>query len=227
MEKKLIWDMPTRLFHWLLVASIVAQYFTAEVLDNAIQWHFYIGYFTLGLILFRVIWGFVGTTYAKFSQFVHGPKATLNYAKTLTNKNSTPHAGHNPMGAWMVLALLSLIALQAVSGLFISDDIFSDGPYFSAVSESTQSTMSFIHHNVFNVIIIAVALHIAAIVFYAVFKKQRLVPAMVHGKKATTAPGISSSKLLVALVVALLVAGVVYYVVEVAPPEAAEEELYF
>lgn len=227
MEKRLIWDIPTRLFHWLLVACIVAQYLTAEVFD-AIVWHFRIGYFTLGLILFRLLWGFVGTTYARFAQFIAGPGKVLAYAKTVTKPNSPEHAGHNPMGGWMVIALLLLVALQGISGLFIGDDIINNGPYFDAVSESTRDTMNAIHHTAFNILLAAIALHIAAVVFYARFKKQLLVPAMLHGKKATSEPGITSSRLFLALILVLLVIGAMYYVIEIAPPApAVDADMYY
>lgn len=98
MQKTLIWDIPTRLFHWLIVASLLAQYATVEWLENKVQWHFYIGYFTLFLIVFRIIWGFVGTQHAKFSSFITGPRKVFNYIKTLFNRQSEPAIGHNPLG---------------------------------------------------------------------------------------------------------------------------------
>lgn len=226
MSQKLIWDVPTRLFHWLLVVSITAQYLTAEVLDDAMQWHFYFGYFTLGLIVFRIIWGFIGSDYAKFSQFVSGPKAVLRYASSLFNRNSQAHAGHNPLGGWVVIVMLLLVLAQAVSGLFMTDDIFFDGPWRAAVEDNTLKVMSFIHHTGFNVLLAVIALHVAAIVFYAIYKKQRLAPAMVHGKKETEEPAIKTSKWLAFIIAALLSAAVVYYVVEVAPPEV-EDEFYY
>ncbi len=227
MEQKLIWDIPTRLFHWLLVFSLVGQYVTAELMDNAMQWHFYLGYFTLGLIIFRIIWGFVGSDYARFGQFLYGPKAVVGYLSTLFARNSHAHAGHNPLGGWVVVVMITLVMIQAVSGLFMTDDVFLDGPWRSAVEDATLDTMSFLHNNVFNVLLAVIVLHIAAIGFYAVYKKQRLAPAMVHGKKTTAEKGITSSRLLAAIIAALISAGVVYYVVEIAPPEAAEEEFYY
>lgn len=226
MKKQLIWDIPTRLFHWLLVACITAQYITAEILENAIQWHFYIGYFTLGLILFRIIWGVIGTHYAKFSEFLAGPTRIMSYIKTLPKKDSHAHAGHNPVGGWMVMVLLALVAIQGISGLFITDDIYSNGPYYDAVSESTRDIMNTIHHTAFNVLLGAIALHIIAIIFYALFKKQRLVGAMVHGKKSTAQKGITSSKLLLAVVIATLCAAVMYYIIVIAPPAPVEEFFY-
>ncbi len=227
MQKRLVWDIPTRLFHWLLVACILAQYLTAEVFD-AIDWHFKIGYFTLGLILFRVLWGIVGTTYARFSQFLAGPGTVAAYAKTLPSRQSPAHAGHNPMGGWMVIVLIGLVALQGVSGLFIGDDIINNGPYYDAVSDATRDTMNAIHHTAFNILLAAIALHIAAVVFYVRYKKQMLIAAMLHGKKPTSAPGISSSRLLLALLLVLIVIAAMYYAIEIAPPApAVDADMYY
>ncbi|MEW9798292.1 cytochrome b/b6 domain-containing protein [Alteromonas sp. CYL-A6] len=227
MPQTRIWDIPTRLFHWLLVACIVAQYVTAEWLDDAMQLHFQIGYFTLGLIIFRVLWGIVGTHYARFSSFVRSPAAVIGYAKTLTDKNSPAYAGHNPLGGYAVLLLLLMVALQAVSGLFMTDDVFLDGPYRHLVSDTTLEVMNWLHHNVFNLLIAVIALHVVAIGYYARYKQQPLVPAMLHGKKPVSSPGIPSSRLLLAIVVALITAGLVYYALFVAPPAPAADELFY
>ncbi|GGW75696.1 cytochrome b/b6 domain-containing protein [Alteromonas halophila] len=227
MTKKLIWDMPTRLFHWLLVAGIVAQYVTAEVLDNAMQWHFYCGYFVLGLVLFRLIWGVFGTRYARFTQFVAGPSRVVAYVKTLTDKQSVDHAGHNPLGGWAVILMLLLVGTQAVSGLFLTDDVFLDGPYRHLVSETVQDLANTIHHTGFNVLLAVIALHIVAIAFYSLYKHHHLVPAMFHGKKDSQSPGIASSKLLLAFIVAAVCAVLVYYAVFIAPPQPATEGLYY
>lgn len=226
MKKQLIWDIPTRLFHWLLVACIVGQYVTAEILDDAIGLHFKIGYFTLGLILFRVSWGVFGTTYAKFTQFLVGPQKVLSYAKTVGSRSSDPHAGHNPLGGWMVITLLVLVGIQGVSGLFITDDIFSNGPYYDAVSEDVRNLMNTLHHTGFNVLLAAIGLHIAAVVFYTRFKKQLLVPAMIHGNKITNEQGIASSRLILALILAIVVTGVMYYLIAVLPPAPVVDDFY-
>ena len=223
---RLIWDIPTRLFHWLLVFSITAQWVTAEWLEDAMQWHFYIGYFTLGLIVFRLIWGLLGTRYAKFSQFVSSPVKTAHYAKTLFKPDSNRHAGHNPLGGWMVLIMLALLLMQAISGLFMTDDVFLDAPYYSAVSEDIASLMSRLHHQGFTIIQGLIVLHIAAIAFYALFKKQSLVPAMLHGKKETEEPAIPHSKWLLALAVAIVTAAAVYYLVIIAPPAPEFDAFY-
>ena len=227
MKERLIWDIPTRLFHWLLVAGLVMQYITAEWLDDAMQWHFYIGYSVLGLVIFRLAWGIVGPRYARFSAFVTGPVRVWEYATTILNPQATAHAGHNPLGGWVVILMLAAVTTQAVSGLFLTDDVFLDGPWRAAVDESVRDVMNTLHHTVFDGLVWLIGLHIIAIVFYTYVKKQSLIPAMIHGRKKTEAPPIRSSQLLLAVILALLAAGVTYYLVEVAPPEAAVQEVYY
>ncbi|WP_414830486.1 cytochrome b/b6 domain-containing protein [Alteromonas sp. H39] len=227
MEKRMIWDIPTRLFHWLLVASLSIQYATAEWLDDAMQWHFYVGYFTIGLVIFRLIWGFIGPEHARFRHFLKGPTAIISYMRSLPDKHAVPHAGHNPLGGVFVIVMLLLIAIQAVSGLFLTDEVFLDGPYRHLVSDSTQDVMSTLHHQVIDALLIVIALHIAAIAFYAVYKKQSLTSAMIHGKKATSSQGITSSRLLLAVVVAAIVAALVYLGIDILPPEPVDEGFYY
>ncbi len=227
MQKVLVWDIPTRFFHWLLVASLLAQYATAEWFENAIQWHFYIGYFTLFLVVFRVLWGLVGTHYARFNSFVTGPRDVVNYIMTLFDKHSASSVGHNPLGGWFVIVMLVLVAVQAVSGLFMTDDIFLDGPYRQLADKETLALMNTLHHLAFDILLYVIALHIAAVIFYGVYKKQKLVPAMVHGKKESKTAGISDSRLVIALLVALLAAAIVYVAIDVFPPTPEVDEYYY
>lgn len=224
MKKYLVWDLPTRLFHWLLVALIVAQWLTAELLADSLDMHMLLGYVTLGLLLFRLLWGLVGSKYARFSDFIYTPKAIVSY---LNNPNSQQSIGHNPLGGLMVLLLLTLVLLQAVSGLFISDEVLANGPYNSALSSDWIARMEWLHHNVFNWLLYAIAVHIAAIVWYKVVKKQNLLIAMFSGKKAIhKAQSIPSSRLLLALVLVLLVSAFIYWLVVIAPPPAVQEFYY-
>lgn len=227
MQKTLIWDLPTRLFHWLLVASLLAQYATAEWLDNAIQWHFYIGYFTLFLVVFRIMWGVVGTQYAKFSSFVAGPKRVINYLKTVFDRDSAPSVGHNPLGGWFVIVMLVLVAIQAISGLFMTDDIFLDGPYRQLAGDETLDLMNTLHHLAFDLLLYVIALHIGAVMFYSVFKRQKLVAAMIHGNKVSKTAGIAHSRLLRAIIVAVIAALAVYLAIEVYPPAPQVDEYYY
>ncbi len=212
-SKRLIWDWPTRAFHWLLVLSISFQYVSIKYLDNATQWHFYVGYFTLGLLLFRILWGFVGPRYARFSQFSPSLQTLLAYCRKpwLT-------VGHNPLGALSVYAILITVTVQALTGLVMSDDIFLEGPYYHLVSKELQNTANWIHHRLFNLIIALIGLHLSAIAYYQLRKKQALIAAMLHGKKDTEETGIPHSNTLRALLLIMVCSLIIYALVEVLPP---------
>jgi cytochrome b len=220
-EKRLVWDLPLRLFHWLLVTSMIASYVTAKLGFDWMQWHFYLGYWTIGLLVFRVLWGFIGPRHARFGSFIHHPSAVWLYLKSLFHRDSPRSIGLNPVGGVWVLLLLFLVAVQATTGLFTTDDVVWAGPYNPSVSSTTASTLSTIHNINFNIIIGVVCLHIAAIMFYALYKRQNLVVPMLHGHLPSAIvpehEAISSSQLLKALVVSLLAAGFVYYLLAHAP----------
>ncbi|WP_426792816.1 cytochrome b/b6 domain-containing protein [Achromobacter xylosoxidans] len=171
-----IWDLPTRLFHWALVVCIVGAFVSVKLGGLYMDWHVRFGCVALGLIVFRVLWGFVGPRYARFTQFVRGPRAVANYLK-----GAAAPAGHNPLGAWSVLALLLVVGFQAVSGLFTTDDIMTQGPLFGHVSESTAGLLTSWHKLNEWVIIGLVALHLLAITWYALVRRKRLVRAIITG----------------------------------------------
>ena len=224
-RKRLIWDLPVRIFHWLLVICIMAQWITAELLEDAMQLHFYIGYFTLGLVIFRILWGFFGPTHARFSQFLRGPTAIIHYSKQM--HRSTHTVGHNPLGAVMVVTMLAVLLLQAVSGLFASDDVLYTGPYTDAVSQTWQDFWNATHHTLFNGILALIAFHLLAVCWHQLLLKHNIIGPMLHGKKAASASdGIASSKLKMALVIVSLVAVFVYWLVFIAPPESDETFYY-
>jgi len=145
------------------------------------QLHFYGGYFALGLILFRIVWGLIGTYHARFSTFLCSPLTAMAY---LRGKSDTQvYLGHNPAGAYSVLAILAVMLSQSVSGLFMTDDIFLNGPYYGVLDGAFDDIMSYIHHNAITVMWVLIALHVLAITYYTLVKKQALIPAMLHGKK--------------------------------------------
>ncbi|MEY4760190.1 MAG: hypothetical protein RLZZ200_46 [Pseudomonadota bacterium] len=236
-EKRLVWDLPLRAFHWLLFLSIFGLWVTAKadadymawltrhVDATWMQWHFRIGYFVIGLLLFRIIWGFVGPKHARFANFIPGPSRLFGYLGGVLKRDSKPAVGHNPVGALMVLVLLASVGLQAFTGLFTSDDIVWSGPYNAAVSSATADKMGGIHHENYEVLLLLIGLHVAAIVYYAVWKRQRLVPPMITGLKPASEvpPGeaIPGSQLLKALIVALLCVGAVTVLVRKAPEPPA------
>lgn len=214
-----VWDIPTRLFHWGIVILLAFQWFSIEIMDDWMDYHELGGYALLTLILFRILWGFWGTLYARFSDFLHAPKHILTYIKTIHLADSRPYAGHNPMGGIAVVVLLTLLLLQAVSGLFMTDDIFFYGPYYSAVNDEIQKLMSRLHNLTFDVLLWFIGIHIATIAYYELFKKQRLIKAMFTGEKhGVTGDSINKQKVMLAVIVlALCVAGVYGLVVLWAP----------
>ncbi|MBX5460040.1 MAG: cytochrome b/b6 domain-containing protein [Steroidobacteraceae bacterium] len=227
-EKRLVWDLPLRLFHWLLVLSIAGLWATGEAGFDWMQIHIYLGYWTLGLVVFRILWGFVGPRHARFSSFLKGPAGIWRYAKGLAAGTMIQTAGHNPLGGISVIVMLALVAFQATTGLFATDDILWTGPYNSAVSTETADRLTSLHHANFNLILAMVSLHVLAIVFYFFVKKQNLIGAMFHGKKpAAHVPeheAITRSELTKAVIVIAISAGLVYWLISAAPPPP---ETYF
>jgi len=171
-----IWDFPTRLFHWALAICVIGAYVSVKLGGLYMDWHVRFGLATLGLIVFRVIWGVVGPHYARFATFVRGPGAIKGYLQ-----GGVTAAGHNPLGALSVIAMLALIGFQAVSGLFVSDDIMTQGPLYGRFDEGLSSWFSLWHHRNEWIIVGLVALHILAIVWYAVIRRRRLVGVMITG----------------------------------------------
>jgi cytochrome b len=219
MEKNLVWDIPVRLFHWLLVLCLFGQWLTVEVLEDAMDIHFYIGYFILGLIIFRLFWGFIGTKYAKFSSFIAGPKSILSYLRSLTSKQNIFTTGHNAVGGLLLPAVLMLVGLQAISGLFTSDDIVSAGPYYEGANSATQKWMQWLHNNIFDVLIGLVVIHLLAIAWYRWALKHDLIMPMLTGQKVVdVSKAIAHSKLVKALILAIAVGVFVYWLVEINPP---------
>ncbi|MBP7337771.1 cytochrome b/b6 domain-containing protein [Niveispirillum sp.] len=203
MRKILVWDLPTRLFHWLLVLCIAGAWITGE--NEAYDWHMRFGYAILGLVLFRILWGLVGSDTARFAQFVRGPAAIRQHIAELRQPGRMhPHMGHNALGALAVLGLLLVVAVQAGSGLFTSDGVLTDGPLVERVSGSTASLMRSIHLNNFNILLAMAGLHVVAILAYALFKRLDLVRPMVTGRAAV--PGNMPGPRIVSLVRALVVA---------------------
>jgi cytochrome b len=218
-EPRLVWDLPVRLFHWLLVLSMIASYVTAEIGFDTMQIHIYLGYWTLGLVVFRVLWGFVGPKHARFASFLKGPSGIWKYARALGAGTMIETAGHNPLGGMSVILLLALVAFQAGTGLFATDDVFYTGPYNGAVSGGWAERLTAWHHTNFNIILAAVVLHLLAIAFYLLVKKQNLVGPMVHGKKYVAEnDAITKSEIVRAVIVIVIAAGLVYWLVAAAPP---------
>jgi cytochrome b len=222
-DQRLVWDLPLRVFHWLFAASILASWATAEAGFEWMKVHMRLGYWMIGLLLFRIVWGFVGPRHARFSSFLKGPRTVWHYARGLGAKagEAVVSVGHNPLGGLMVILMLLLAAFQATTGLFATDDIAWSGPYNASVSDSLAHRLTALHHANFNLILGAMVLHVLAIGYYAKVKRQNLVPAMLTGwKPAEAVPAseaISSSELVKAAIIIALSAGAVYWLLSAAP----------
>jgi len=178
-----VWDVPTRLVHWLVVLLVAFSWWTAE--NGRMEWHRWSGYTVLGLVIFRIYWGIAGSSTARFREFVRGPRATVGYLKG----SWAAAPGHNPLGALSVIALLALLAAQVVLGLFAVDvDGIESGPLSTYVSFEAGRAAAGWHESVFNVLTAFIALHVVAVGYYVVVRKQALVAAMVHGKRAYPEP---------------------------------------
>lgn len=177
-----VWDLPTRLFHWTLVGLMIVQWLSAEN-SGTMNYHVWGGYAVLVLVLFRLIWGVVGSETARFGDFVRGPGAALAYVKALLRGETPLYRGHNPMGGWSIVLMLILLLVQAGTGLFANDDILIEGPLYSWVSKDTSDWLTGIHHFNFNLLLAVIALHVAAVLFYLLVKRENLIHPMLSGRK--------------------------------------------
>ncbi|OHC69864.1 MAG: cytochrome B [Rhodocyclales bacterium RIFCSPLOWO2_02_FULL_63_24] len=176
MNRIKLWDLPTRVFHWCLATCVIGSLVTQQIGGNAMTWHGRFGLAVLGLLVFRIVWGFVGSTYARFAQFVRGPAAIKAYLR-----GEWKGVGHNPLGALSVLALLVTLTLLAATGIFANDDIAFEGPLYALVGKDFSDRMSGIHRLIEPAILLLVFAHLAAIVFYARVRKDNLVRPMITG----------------------------------------------
>ena len=173
-----VWDLPLRIFHWALVILVIAATVSAKLGGNALEWHVRFGLAILVLLVFRLIWGFVGGTHAKFSSFIRSPKTVIAYLKGRTAKP----LGHNPIGALSVIAILVILITQSVTGLFSNDDIMTEGPLYALISKDTSDWLTHIHTLNQYMIYGLVALHIGRL-----FKNEDLVRPMITGRKQVSA----------------------------------------
>ena len=179
-----VWDLPIRLFHWSVVICFAVSWGSVELFDNAMQVHLYAGYAMLTLVLFRVIWGFIGSGTARFSQFITGLRPTMAYASTLLKPRPSYYLGHNPLGGWAVMAMLALLILQAMTGLFANDDLLTSGPLAHWVGKDWSDTISEVHQIAFNFLLAVIGIHIVAVLFYRFFKHNNLIVTMITGYKS-------------------------------------------
>jgi cytochrome b len=178
--KQPVWDLPIRLYHWLLAALIPFSWWAVK--NHHTDWHIWSGIAILTLLIFRLLWGLFGSSTARFSNFVRGPRAVLAYLRDETSWRS---AGHTPLGALSVVAMLLAIAIQVGLGLIATDpDGLYEGPLAQLVSLHMSETARDLHEVNFYVIAGLIALHVAAIVYYRLVRGQKLTGAMITGRAA-------------------------------------------
>jgi cytochrome b len=212
-----VWDLPVRIIHWSLLLAVVGAWLTRELEGDWFAWHTRFGYAVFVLVVTRILWGFLGTRHARFVHFVRGPRGVLNYLKG----DSKNPAGHNPLGALMILALLSMLLTQAITGLFANDQVFETGPLFGYVTIETSDRLTSLHKQLFDWIVAAIAIHVAAAFFYLWVRRENLILPMITGRKpADVAPEherISSSRLWLALGLVSIVGAGLFWVIRTAP----------
>lgn len=217
-----VWDLPLRLFHWVLVLAVSGSLITGQFSSDLGLWaadgHKLFGYTVLTLLLFRLAWGFAGSTYSRFSSFLHGPRTVLRYLEELTGRReSQRQIGHNPLGAWSVMAMLLSLAVQAGTGLFLSDeDLGLEGPLSKYVSSATADRLGSLHEANAVLLFCLIGLHLGAIAFYLFAKRENLVKPMITGTKQLPSALESVSgrggNILIAVALLLSSAGIVWVI---------------
>lgn len=182
------WDWPTRTFHWALVFLIAgawaSHHYARALGDDMLIWHRWNGYAILVLLVFRLLWGFVGSSTSRFANFIRGPVFALRYLRDLFGRRARAFLGHNPLGTWMILLLLGLVAVQAVLGLFLLDhNEVVAGPLKRLIEDDLALRFGGWHARLFNLILLVVGIHIVANALYGLVKKDPLIAAMVTGRK--------------------------------------------
>ncbi len=220
-RRERVWDLPLRLFHWCLTIAVSVSIYTGLTGGfKEMDYHMWSGYTIITLLTFRVGWGFFGSHHARFMSFISLPGA-FTYLRQLLQKSAPVVTGHNPLGGLSIVAMLIAFSVQAGTGLFANDDIMIEGPLAYMVSEDTSDTLTAIHHFNIWIIYILLGMHLTAIAGYELLGRQRLILAMITGKKRITddsevgAPTKPLTELLIAMVLLGIAGGFTYYLVKV------------
>ena len=219
-ERTLVWDLPVRIAHWLLVCAVAGSWLTHYAGPSWFTWHRRCGYAVLLIVAFRIIWGFTGTATARFVQFVRGPRGIAAWLRS----GAPQTAGHNPLGALSVVAMLVLLLAQALTGLFANDEISSAGPFYGWVSHELSNRLSRFHSASENWLLVLIGLHLAAVAWYALVRRRKLIRGMVTGYldvEGTTAdPSFRGPALRRALLIAVGLGVLLGLLLRVAPDSA-------
>jgi len=183
--KTLVWDLPTRAFHWLLAASFVGAFVTSDS-ERLRDVHMLLGYSAVGLVVFRLLWGIVGTRYARFASFPLSPRRVVDYLKSIVTFSPRHYFGHNPAGSWAILGMLALIAATAVTG-------------WAQAVEFGPRWMEDVHEGLANATVALVVVHVVAVVLSSALHRENLVRAMLNGYKPGTGPAAAGTRWFVAL----------------------------
>jgi len=179
-----VWDLPTRLFHWSLALAVVGSLITGQVGGNAMLWHTRLGLAVMALLLFRVVWGFVGGHWSRFASFLYGPRSVMAYLRGDSGPSGRYDIGHSPVGALSVFALLGMLAIQVATGLVADDEIATTGPLNRFVSSTTANIASDWHEEAGKTVLIVLVLaHVAAVLYYLRRKRRNLIAPMIRGDR--------------------------------------------
>ena len=177
-----VWDLPTRLFHWILTLTVIGSLVTGQIGGNAMIWHTRLGLLVLALLVFRLVWGFAGGYWSRFASFLYGPRCVLAYLRGDSGPGGRYEIAHSPVGALSVWALLSLLTVQVATGLVADDEVATTGPLNRFVASTTATAASAWHEGVGKVLLIVlVTSHVAAVLYYLWRKRKNLIAPMIHG----------------------------------------------
>jgi cytochrome b len=181
----LVWDRPTRLFHWIVVVLVAAAYLTWRL--NWMEWHAKVGYALLATVIFRILWGFFGSETARFTRFLATPRAACRHLARVWHREPDRQVGHNPAGGWMVLLLLLLMLAETLTGIYVGNDVADEGPLSELMPASMANAITALHAFLWDALLAAVALHLAAIAIYTLVKGHDLLRPMITGRKSLPA----------------------------------------
>lgn len=224
----LVWDLPLRVFHGLLVIAVLGCWITSRLGVKAFVWHLWLGYATFVLIFFRIAWGFLGPRHARFSSFMRGPRAIAAYLAALLPSHGRPatarpphHPGHNPAGALVVVLFIALLLGIAVTGLFANDELFNTGPLYGYLSDAASDRVTTWHRWLMDALWVLIALHLLAVLAYLLIGQQDLITPMITGRKPAPWAGaddeIRTSRVALAILLALAGSLVLYALIATAP----------
>ncbi|HVE49767.1 MAG TPA: cytochrome b/b6 domain-containing protein [Casimicrobiaceae bacterium] len=182
-----VWDLPVRLVHWAIVLLLTALIITGKLGNEWLEWHMLFGKTMLVLVVFRVIWGFVGSHNARFVSFLRGPRAAAGYARSLVHPPLAAHATHNPLGGWMAVVLLVALTVQSLLGLFTNDDALWSGPFSERVAKTTTDDISTVHRQFWWVIVALSVIHIGAVLAYLKLGHNLVMPMLTGDKELPAA----------------------------------------